>query len=127
MQKLREKPTTSIAARQCLFHTHESITPFSLQSFFIPTIKRLQQYYNSQRFNPTLTSLEEEMVALFIAKIGNLAQGGRNSQGERDWICMWSESKPNMSLSKYDMSLIQATIRAPIFKIQSIIIIQITI
>ena len=48
MQKLREKPATSIATRQCLFHTHESITPFSLQSFFIPTIKILQQYYNSK-------------------------------------------------------------------------------
>ena len=44
MQKLRGKPATSIAARQCLFHTHESITPFSLQSFFIPTMKRLQWY-----------------------------------------------------------------------------------
>ena len=67
---------TSIVARQCLIHTHESITPFGLQIFFIPTIKILLQYYNSNPFNPTLTSLEEEMVALFIAKIGNLAQGG---------------------------------------------------
>ena len=33
---------------------------FSLQSFsFIPTIKRLQQYYNSKTFNPALTILEE--------------------------------------------------------------------
>ena len=76
MQKLREKPTASIAARQCLFHTHERITPFGLQSFFIPTIKILQQYYNINPFNPLLTSLEEEMATLFIAKTGNLAQGG---------------------------------------------------
>ena len=68
MHKLREKLATSIAARQCLIHTHEIITPFGLQSLFISTIKRLQQYYNSKPFNPTLTSLEEEMAALFIAK-----------------------------------------------------------
>ena len=42
MQKLRGKPTTSIAARQCLFHTHETIKPFTLQRFFIPTMKILQ-------------------------------------------------------------------------------------
>ena len=84
-------------------HTYESITPFGLQSFFISTIKILQQYYNRKPFNPTLTSLEEEMAALFIAKTGNLAQGGHNSQGERDWSCMWSESELDPSLSKFDL------------------------
>ena len=78
MQKLRENPTTPIVVRQCLIHTHDIITPFSLQIFFIPTIKRLQQYYNSKPFNPTLTSLEEATCALFIQKIGDPAQGGTN-------------------------------------------------
>ena len=73
MQKLREKPATSVAVRQCLIHTHESITPFGLGSFFIPTIKRLQQYYNRKPFNPTLTSLEEAAVLGYIQKLGDPA------------------------------------------------------
>ena len=76
MQKLREKSATSIAIRQCLIHTHESITPFGLQRFFIPTIKRLQQYYNSKPFNPTLTSLEEEAYALIYNKNRRSILGG---------------------------------------------------
>ena len=59
MQKLREKPATSIVVRQCLIHTYERITPFGLQRFFNSTIKRLQQYYNGNPFSPALTSLEE--------------------------------------------------------------------
>ena len=78
MHKLREKLETSIAVRQWLIHTHERITPFGLQSFFIPTTKILQQYYNSNPFNPTLTSLEEAACALFIQKIGDPAPGSTN-------------------------------------------------
>ena len=59
MQKLREKSATSIAIRQCLIHTYERITPFSLQIFFISTIEILQQYYNGKPFSLALTSLEE--------------------------------------------------------------------
>ena len=76
MQKLREKPTTSIVVRQCLIHTYESITPFGLQSFFISTIKRLQQYYNSKPFNPTLTILEEEAYTLIYTKNRRSSPGG---------------------------------------------------
>ena len=76
MQKLREKLATSIAVRQCLIHTHESITPFGLQSFFIPTIKILQQYYNRKPFNPTLTSLEEEAYAWIYTKTRRSILGG---------------------------------------------------
>ena len=76
MQKLREKPATSIAVRQCLIHTHESITPFGLQRFFIPTIKILQQYYNRNPFNPTLTILEEEAYALIYTKNRRSIPGG---------------------------------------------------
>ena len=68
MQKLREKSATSIAIRQCLIHTYESITPFGLQSFFISTIKILKQYYNSKPVNPTLTSLEEGASARIYTK-----------------------------------------------------------
>ena len=73
MQKLREKLATSIAVRQYLIHTYDRITPFSLQSFYISTIKRLQQYYNSKPFNPTLTSLEEAVVLGYIQKLGDPA------------------------------------------------------
>ena len=78
MQKLRGKLATSIAVRKFLFHTHERITPFILQRFFIPTIKILQQYYNSNPFNPTLTSLEEAAMLGYIQKPKDSAQGGAN-------------------------------------------------
>ena len=72
-----ERKSSKINSRKTMLNPNtEIITLFGLQSFFIPTIKRLQQYYNSKPFNPTLTSLEEEMAALFIAKTGNLARGG---------------------------------------------------
>ena len=57
--------------------------------------------------NPALTSLEEENWALFITKTRNLAQGGRNSQGERDCSCMWSQSRLYKCLTKPNMSLIE--------------------
>ena len=105
MQKLREKPATSIVVRQCLIHTHERITPFSLQIFFIPTIKRLQQYYKSKPFNPTLTSLEEAIVLGYIQKPGDLAQGGRKSQGDRPNMLMESPSMLDLFLTEPDLSL----------------------
>ena len=93
MHKLREMSSTSIAIRQCLFHTHERITPFGLQSLFISTIKRLQKYYNSMPFNLTLTSLEEGVVLGYIQKLGDPAQGGTNqSQGDRSNQLMESQS-----------------------------------
>ena len=76
MQKLREKPATSMAVRQCLIHTYESITPFGLQNFIISTIKRLQQYYNSKPFNPNLTLLEEAAVLGYIQKPEDPTQWG---------------------------------------------------
>ena len=98
MQKLREKPVTSIAVRQCLIHTHERITPFGLQSFFIPTIKRLQQYYNSKPFNLTLTSLEEGASSWIYTKTRRSSLGGaqiprrhiKSAEGES--INAWSVS-----------------------------------
>ena len=78
MQNLREKLATSIAVRQWLIHTYESITPFGLGSFFIRTIKILQQYYNIKPFNPALTSLEEAVVLGYIQKLGDPAQRGAN-------------------------------------------------
>ena len=76
MQKLREKPATSITVRKCLIHTYKSITPFGLQRLFISTIKRSQQYYNSKPFNPTLTSLEEEAYAWIYTKTRRSSLGG---------------------------------------------------
>ena len=101
MQKLREKLATSMAVRQCLIHTYESITPFGLQRFFIPTIKKLQQYYNSKPFNPTLTSLEEEAYALIYIKNRRSSPGGHKSQGDRPLqlresqsMLIWSRTEP---------------------------------
>ena len=105
MHKLREKPAISIAVRQCLIHTYESITPFGLQSLFLSTIKRLQQYYNSKPFNPTLTSLEEVAALGYIQKLGDLAQGGRKSQGDRTNMLMESPSMLDLCLTKPDLSL----------------------
>ena len=107
MQKLREKPATSIVIRQCLIHTHEIITPFGLQSFFISTIKRLQQYYNINPFNPTLTSLEEEAYAWIYTKTRRSILGGHKSQRDRpnqlmesQLMQIWSWTEPDLSLSE---------------------------
>ena len=92
MQKMREKMEKSIVVRDCLIHTHESITLFGLQRFFITTIKILQQYYNSKPFNPTLTSLEDEAYALIYTKNRRSSPGGRKSQGDRSNQLMQSQS-----------------------------------
>ena len=76
MQKLRENPATSIAVRQCLIHTYESITPFGLQRFFISTIEILQQYYNGKPFSPALTSLEEGASARIYTNYRPSSLGG---------------------------------------------------
>ena len=89
MQKLREKPETSIVARQCLFHKHESITPFILQSFFILTIK----YYNSitiaSLFSPTRTNFKKGMAASIYSET---SQEGCMLEWRRD--CSWWRVKP---------------------------------
>ena len=105
MHKLREKPQTSIAVRQCLIHTHESITPFGLQSFFISAIKILQQYYNSNPFNPTLTSLEEEAYAWIYTKTRRSNPGGVQSQGDTSNQLKESPSMPDLCLVEPDLSL----------------------
>ena len=105
MQKLRKEPATSIAVRQCLIHTHESLTPFGLQSFFIPTIKRLQQYYNSKPVNPTLTSLEEGASSRIYTKHRPSSPGGRKSQGDKPNMLMKSPSMPDLCLTEPDLSL----------------------
>ena len=76
MQKLREKPTTSIVVRQFLIHRYESITPFGLQSFFISTIEILQQYYNGKPFSLALTSLEEGASSRIYTKHRPSSPGG---------------------------------------------------
>ena len=98
----RKNPATSIAARQCLIHTHERITPFGLQSFFIPTIRRLQQYYNSKPLNPTLTSLEEEAYAWIYTQTRRSSQGGTNPK-ETDQINWW---RVNQCGSEDELSLL---------------------
>ena len=49
--------------------------------------------------------MEEVICALFIAKTGNLGQGGHNSQGKRDCSYMWSKYKLDLSLIEPDLSL----------------------
>ena len=85
-KKLRENPTTSIAVRQCLIHTYESITPFGLQSFFIHN-KNIVLLQWKKLLNPTLTSLEEVAWALFIQKTGDPTQGGANPKETNP--CSW--------------------------------------
>ena len=71
--------------------------------YFEWTIKK---NYNSKRTSIlVLTSLEDVIFVLFIAKMGGLAQGGHNSQGKRDCIYMSSESGPNLCLTEPDLSL----------------------
>ena len=106
MQKLREKPATSIAVRKCLIHTHESITPFGLQIFFIPTIKILQQYYNSKPFNPTLTSLEDEAYAWIYTQTRRSSPGGHKSQGDRSLQLKESRSMLIWSWTELPLSLL---------------------
>ena len=56
----------------------KSTPQFSVQSLSLFQQKWMINtiLHNSKPFFPALTSLEEEMAALFIAKTGNLAQGG---------------------------------------------------
>ena len=85
-------------------HTITCTTRYSLQSFFIHN-ENIAVLQWQQLFNPTLTSLEEESCALFIAKTETLAQRGRNSQGERDCNCMKSQAELDLSLTESDLSL----------------------
>ena len=81
-------------------HTNTCNTQCSLQIFFIHN-KNIAVLQWKHLLNPTLTSLEEAACALFIQKIGDPAQGGRKSQGDRPLqlkesqsMLIWSRTKP---------------------------------
>ena len=63
-------------------HTNTCTTRYILQRFFIHN-KNISVLEWQQLLNPTLTILEEVAWALFIQKIGDSAQGGCKSQGDR--------------------------------------------
>ena len=76
-----------------IIHTYNGTTSSCLQSFSLfqmnnnkSTIAAAPQYL------PVLTSLEEAAVLGYIQKLGDPAQGGRNSQGDRSNQLMESQS-----------------------------------
>ena len=54
---------------------------------------------------PVLTHLEEAVVLGYIQKLGDPAQGGCKSQGDRPNMLMESPSMPDLCLTEPDLSL----------------------